>query len=40
MDFWPRLTATTSQIWYANWVIFFVAGVPAAFIILKPIFGL
>ena len=39
MDFWPRLTAYHKQIWYANWVIFVVAGLPAAFIILKPIFG-
>ena len=40
MDFWPRLTAYHKQIWYANWAIFIVAGVPAAIIILKPIFGL
>jgi succinate dehydrogenase / fumarate reductase cytochrome b subunit len=40
MDFWPWLTVYHKVIWYTNWVIFFVAGVPAAFIILKPIFGL
>ncbi len=28
MDFWPRLTVYHKQIWYANWVIFVVAGVP------------
>jgi succinate dehydrogenase / fumarate reductase, cytochrome b subunit len=39
MDFWPRLTAYHKQIWYANWVIFVVVGIPAAIIILKPIFG-
>ena len=39
MDFWPRLTAYHKQIWYVNWVIFVVAGLPAAVIILKPIFG-
>src|SRR5664280_916176 len=31
MDFWPRLTAYQKQIWYVNWGIFVVAGVPAAF---------
>ena len=40
MDFWPRLTAYHKLIWYLNWGIFVLAGVPAAFIILKPIFGL
>jgi succinate dehydrogenase / fumarate reductase cytochrome b subunit len=39
MDFWPRLTAYHKQIWYANWVIFVAAGIPAAYLILKPIFG-
>jgi len=40
MDFWPRLTAYHKQIWYANWAIFVGVGMPAAFVILKPIFGL
>ena len=40
MDFWPRLTVYHKWIWYANWVIFVGVGVPGAFIILKPIFGL
>jgi succinate dehydrogenase / fumarate reductase cytochrome b subunit len=40
MDFWPRLTVYHKQMWYANWVIFIVVGVPGAIIILKPIFGL
>jgi len=39
MDFWPGLTLYHKQMWYACWVIFVVAGVPAAIIILKPIFG-
>ena len=39
MDFWPRLTAYHKQIWYVNWGIFVFAGIPAAVIILKPIFG-
>ena len=40
MDFWPRLTAYHKQIWYTNWAIFIGVGLPAAFVILKPIFGL
>jgi succinate dehydrogenase / fumarate reductase cytochrome b subunit len=40
MDFWPGLTAYHKQIWYANWVIFVVVGVPGAFIIMRPVFGL
>ena len=40
MDFWPRLTAYHKQIWYANWVIFFGVGLPAAFIIVRPALGL
>jgi len=39
MDFWPGLTVWHKQIWYANWVIFITVGVPAAYLILKPIFG-
>jgi succinate dehydrogenase cytochrome b subunit len=40
MDFWPSLTAYHKQMWYANWVIFVVVGLPGAFIILRPVFGL
>jgi succinate dehydrogenase / fumarate reductase, cytochrome b subunit len=40
MDFWPRLTLYHKQIWYVNWFIFIIVGLPGAFIILKPIFGL
>jgi succinate dehydrogenase / fumarate reductase cytochrome b subunit len=40
MDFWPRLTVYHKQMWYTNWIIFTVVGVPGAIIILKPIFGL
>jgi succinate dehydrogenase / fumarate reductase cytochrome b subunit len=40
MDFWPRLTAYHKQMWYANWVIFIGAGLPGAFIILRPALGL
>jgi succinate dehydrogenase / fumarate reductase cytochrome b subunit len=40
MDFWPRLTAYHKQLWYANWVIFVGVGLPGAFIIMRPVFGL
>jgi succinate dehydrogenase / fumarate reductase cytochrome b subunit len=40
MDFWPRLTAYHKQIWYANWVVFVGAGLPGAFIIMRPALGL
>ena len=39
MDFWPAFTRYHRLLWYANWVIFTVVGLPVAFIILKPIFG-
>ncbi|HTS14024.1 MAG TPA: succinate dehydrogenase, cytochrome b556 subunit [Candidatus Sulfotelmatobacter sp.] len=38
MDFWPRMTHYHRQMWWASWVIFIGLGLPAAFIILKPIF--
>ena len=40
MDFWPRLTLYHKQMWYGVWVVFLAVGIPGAFIILKPIFGL
>jgi succinate dehydrogenase / fumarate reductase cytochrome b subunit len=40
MDFWPRMTAYHKQIWYANWIIFLGAGLPGAFIIMRPALGL
>ncbi|MGZ6269629.1 MAG: succinate dehydrogenase, cytochrome b556 subunit [Candidatus Limnocylindrales bacterium] len=40
MDFWPALTVYHRQIWYASWVIFVGVGLPGAFLILKPAFGL
>jgi succinate dehydrogenase / fumarate reductase cytochrome b subunit len=40
MDFWPRLTLYHKQIWYVNWAIFVVLGLPAAFIIMRPALGL
>ena len=40
MDFWPHMTAYHKQLWYANWVIFVGVGLPGAFIIMRPVFGL
>jgi succinate dehydrogenase / fumarate reductase, cytochrome b subunit len=37
MDFWPSTTVWHKQLWYACWVIFFVVGIPGAYIILSPI---
>ena len=40
MDFWPRLTVYHKQIWYANWIIFVVVGLPGGWLIIKPALGL
>ena len=40
MDFWPPLTRYHRQMWYACWIIFVTVGVPVAWVILKPIFGM
>ena len=40
MDFWPAMTRYHREMWYGAWVVFVAVGVPGAFIILKPIFGL
>ena len=40
MDFWPSLTAYHRQLWYACWVIFVVVGLPVAYQIMAPAFGL
>jgi len=37
MDFWPALSRYHRQLWYLCWTIFFVVGLPVAYIILKPI---
>jgi succinate dehydrogenase / fumarate reductase cytochrome b subunit len=37
MDFWPAMTRWHRQIWYVNWVIFAIVGLPVAYVILKPI---
>ncbi|MEW6224062.1 MAG: succinate dehydrogenase, cytochrome b556 subunit [Chloroflexota bacterium] len=40
MDFWPATTRYHKQLWYAAWVIFFVVGLPVAWQIMAPAFGL
>ena len=40
MDFWPVFTRYQRQLWYVNWAVFALVGVPVAIVILKPIFGL
>ena len=39
MDFWPATTIFHKQMWYALWVVFVVVGLPAAYIMLKPIWN-
>ena len=33
MDFWPRMTRFHRQLWYANWVVFVLVGVPVSIVI-------
>ena len=40
LDFWPRLTRYHKQLWYAGWVVFFLVGIPGAYLILAPALGL
>ena len=40
MDFWPSMTRYHKQIWYANWVLFVVIGLPILVQIMAPAFGL
>ena len=40
MDFWPSTTVYHKQLWYASWVIFLIVGVPVAYQIMAPAFGL
>ena len=40
MDFWPAMTVYHRQLWYLNWLIFLAVGLPGAFLIMKPVFGL
>ena len=40
MDFWPRMTRYHRQLWYANWVVFALVGIPVVLQIMAPAFGL
>ncbi len=40
MDFWPATTRYHKQLWYANWVVFVVVGIPFVLQIMAPAFGL
>jgi succinate dehydrogenase / fumarate reductase cytochrome b subunit len=40
MDFWPSTTRYHKQLWYANWVVFVVVGLPIVVQIMAPAFGL
>ena len=39
MDFWPSMTRYHKQLWYLNWALFVVIGVPIALQIMAPAFG-
>lgn len=39
MDFWPRMTRYHKQLWYLNWVLFVVIGLPIMIQIMAPAFG-
>jgi succinate dehydrogenase / fumarate reductase, cytochrome b subunit len=40
MDFWPSMSRHHKQLWYANWVLFVIVGIPFAVQIMAPAFGL
>jgi succinate dehydrogenase / fumarate reductase, cytochrome b subunit len=40
MDFWPSMTRYHRQLWYLNWVLFVVIGLPILVQIMAPAFGL
>ena len=40
MDFWPSMTRYHKQLWYMNWVLFVVIGLPILIQIMVPAFGL
>jgi succinate dehydrogenase / fumarate reductase, cytochrome b subunit len=39
MDFWPAMTRYHRQLWYANWVLFVLIGLPILVQIMAPAFG-
>ena len=40
MDFWPAMTRYNRLMWYTCWVVFAAVGIPVAWVILKPIWGM
>ena len=39
MDFWPSMTRYHKQLWYLNWALFVLIGLPIALQIMAPAFG-
>jgi succinate dehydrogenase / fumarate reductase cytochrome b subunit len=39
MDFWPSMTRYHKQLWYLNWALFVIVGVPILLQIMAPAFG-
>lgn len=37
IDFWPALSRYHRLMWRLNWLVFFIVGLPVAWIILRPI---
>lgn len=37
IDFWPAMSRYHQLIWRLNWIVFFLVGLPVAWVILKPI---
>jgi hypothetical protein len=33
MDFWPRLTRYHRALWYLNWILFTLVGIPVTWVI-------
>jgi succinate dehydrogenase / fumarate reductase cytochrome b subunit len=39
MDFWPSMTRYHKQLWYLNWALFVIIGLPIVLQIMAPAFG-
>jgi succinate dehydrogenase cytochrome b subunit len=39
IDLWPAMTVYHRQIWWASWILFLLVGVPAAVVILRPLWA-
>ena len=39
LDFWPSMTRYHKQLWYLNWALFVVIGLPIMLQIMAPAFG-